>query len=111
MMPSNRQATPQTTRRHRPDMLLLLFMSILILLGLIVIYAISPPLIARAVSSGQELDPNHYMYRQLAYLLIGIGAFVVAFMIPADFWRKIPGKLLIGGLVLGMLPFLLQATP
>jgi cell division protein FtsW len=92
-------------------MLLLLFMCILVLLGLIVIYAISPPLIARAITSGQDLDPNHYMYRQLAYLLVGIGAFVVAFKVPADFWRKIPGKLLIGGLALGMLPFLLQSTP
>lgn len=95
-------------RRHRPDMLLLVFMCILVLLGLIIIYAISPPLAARAVG---DIDPNHFMYRQVLYLLIGAGAFVAAYMIPVDFWRKIHGKLLIGGLILGTLPFLLQATP
>ena len=111
MMPSSRVQRTQPVRRHRPDTMLLLFMCILILLGLIVIYAISPPLIARAVSGGQDLDPNHYMYRQLIYLLIGVGAFVAAYVIPADWWRKIPGRLLVGGIILGMLPFLLQATP
>jgi cell division protein FtsW len=96
------------TRRHKPDMLLLLFMCILVLLGLIIIYAISPPLAARA---GQDLDPNHYMYRQLLYLLVGVGAFSVTFLTPADWWRKIQGKLMIGGLILGTSPFILQATP
>jgi cell division protein FtsW len=89
-------------------MLLLLFMCILVLLGLIIIYAISPPLAARA---GQDLDPNHYMYRQLLYLLVGVGAFSVTFLTPADWWRKIQGKLMIGGLILGTSPFILQATP
>lgn len=95
-------------RRHRPDMLLLLFMCILVLLGLIIIYAISPPLAARAVG---DVDPNHFMYRQVMYLLIGAAAFTAAYLIPVDFWRKAQGKLLIGALVLGVLPFLLQATP
>lgn len=112
MLISSRDTTPGLMgRRHRPDMLLLMFTCILILLGLVVLYAITPPLIARAVSGGQELDSNFYMYRQLIYLLIGVAAFTSAFLIPVELWRKIPGKLLIGGLVLGMLPFLLQATP
>ena len=96
------------SRRHRPDMLLVLFTGILVLLGLIIIYAISPPLAARAAG---DVDPNHFMYRQLLYLLIGVGAFTAAFLIPVDFWRKIRGKLIIGALILGTLPFLLQATP
>lgn len=95
-------------RRHRSDMLLLLFMCILVLLGLIVIYAISPPLAARA---GSDLDPNHYMYKQLIYLLYGVIAFVVAFMVPVDFWRKIQGKLLVVALVLSIMPVVLAATP
>lgn len=96
-------------RRHRPDMLLLLYMSILVLLGLIVIYAISPALTARM--GNQNLDQNMFMYRQLLYLAFGLAAFTATAIIPIDFWHKIQGKLLIGGLVLGVLPFLLQATP
>lgn len=101
----------QGMRRHRPDMLLLLFISILLLLGLIVIYAISPALIAPLNAGGQDLDQNHYMYRQLLYLVIGVTAFVAVSFVPVEFWRKIQGKLLVGGLILGLLPFLLQATP
>jgi cell division protein FtsW len=95
-------------RRHRPDMLLLVFLCILVLLGLIIIYAISPPLAARAVG---DVDPNHFMYRQVFYLLVGAAAFTAAYLIPVDFWRKTQGKLLVGALILGTLPFLLQATP
>jgi cell division protein FtsW len=98
-------------RQHRPDMLMLLFLAILVLLGLIIIYAISPPLIAKANQAGQGLDPNHFMYRQLVYLVIGAGGFVAAYLISADFWRKHAVKLLVGGLILSMLPFVLQATP
>ncbi|HSW81130.1 MAG TPA: putative peptidoglycan glycosyltransferase FtsW [Candidatus Saccharimonas sp.] len=107
-MDSLRDRATTIVRRHRPDMLLLLFMGILVLLGLIIIYAISPPLAARA---GSDVDPNHYMYKQLLYLVFGVGAFVAAFIIPIDFWRKFRGKLLVGALVLGVMPFLLQATP
>lgn len=98
------------SRRHRPDMLLLLFISILLLLGLVVIYSISPALTAR-IDSSQNLDQNLYMYRQLLYLGIGVAAFTATTLIPIDFWNKIQGKLLVGGLALGAVPFLLQMTP
>lgn len=107
-MPYGIERASKALRRHRPDMLLLLLMCILVLLGLIIIYAISPPLAARV---GTDLDPNHYMYRQLFYIFIGIGAFTAAFLIPVDFWRKIQGRLLIGAFILGLMPFLLQSTP
>jgi cell division protein FtsW len=90
-------------------MLLLLFISILLLLGLVVIYAISPALTAR-LSGADGLDQNMFMYRQLVYLLVGIGAFTAAAVIPIDFWSKIQGKLLVGAIILGALPFVLQAT-
>lgn len=97
--------TPFISRRHRPDMLLLLFISILVLLGLVIIYSISPALAER-----QNVDQNVFMYKQLLYLAFGITAFTVMSLIPLDFWSKIQGKLIIGGLLLGIMPFLLQAT-
>lgn len=93
-------------RRHRPDMLLLLFVSILLLFGLVVIYSISPALTAR-----EGLDQNVFMYRQLLYLVAGVGAFAATALIPLDFWTKMQGKLLVTGIILGTIPFLLQATP
>lgn len=99
---------PFIARRHRPDLLLLLFLSILLLLGLVVIYAISPALTARM---GGDVDQNVFMYRQLFYLAVGLIAFGVMAVIPVAFWTKLQGRLLIGAIILGALPFLLQATP
>lgn len=98
-------------RRHRPDMPLMLFVAVLILLGLIVIYAISPALIARINLSGSELDQNHFLYRQLIYIGIGVAAFVMGAIVPIDFWRKHANKVLWIGVVLALMPFVLQATP
>lgn len=107
MLRGGAERAASIVRKHKPDMLLVLFMGILVLLGLIIIYAISPPLAARA---GGDIDPNHFMYRQLLYLLIGIGAFVGAFLIPVNFWRSVQGKLIVGALILGVMPYLLQST-
>lgn len=97
-------------RRHRADMPLILFISMLILLGLIVIYAISPALIAR-LSHSTEISQNYFLYRQLIYIVLGLAAFTMAAMVPLGWWRKNSTRLLIGGLVLSVLPFVLQATP
>lgn len=90
-------------------MLMLLFLSILLLLGLVVIYAISPALTARI--GGENLDQNMFMYRQAVYLGLGLAAFTATALIPLHFWSKIQGRLLLAAIVLGALPFLLQATP
>lgn len=108
---SGAAASAPVMRRHRPDVLLVLFVSVLLLLGLVVIYAISPPLIARLTASGQELTQHHFMYRQLLYLGAGIAAFITTALIPIDFWRTFAGKLLLGGVIVAILPFVLQATP
>lgn len=97
-------------RRHRPDMPFALFISVLILLGLIIIYAISPALIAR-LSNSTEISQNYFLYRQLVYIGLGIGAFALAAMVPLWWWRKNSAKLLLIALVVSILPFALQATP
>src|SRR5688572_7676102 len=84
-------------------MLMLLFLSILLLLGLIVIYAISPALTAR---TGDE-----YFYRQVIYLAVGLSAFTATALIPLGFWSKWQGRLIILAIILGAAPFVLQATP
>ena len=106
---SIRRSDQAATRRHRPDMILFLLISILLLLGLIIIYAISPALIAR-MGDG-SIDQNMYMYRQLMYLAAGLAAFAATSLIPLDFWSKIQNKLLVGAIILCLLPIVLQATP
>lgn len=98
-------------RRHRPDMQLLLFASILALLGLIVIYAISPALIARINTGGFGLGDNYFLYRQLAFLAAGVAAFVGAYFVPLGWWHRNSGRLMLIGIGVAILPVILGATP
>lgn len=104
------RAGAEVVRRHRGDFMIVLFMSILMLLGLVVIYSISPALTARINSAGNNLDQNHFMYRQVAYLGVGVLAFVAASLVPIDLWRKYQNKLLIAGLVLCLVPIVAKGT-
>lgn len=72
-------------------------MVILMLLGLIIIYAVSPALVER-INNGTagDLDHNHFMYKQVIYLLFGVVAFAITAYTPLDFWRKYKEKILIG---------------
>lgn len=99
-----------TVRRHRGDFMIVLFMSLLMILGLIVIYSISPALTARINAGGNTLDQNHFMYRQVAYLGVGILAFIAASIVSLEWWKKYQNKLLLGGLLLCLVPILAQGT-
>ncbi|HEX4662667.1 MAG TPA: putative peptidoglycan glycosyltransferase FtsW [Candidatus Saccharimonadales bacterium] len=88
-------ATEAGVRRHRPDYLIVLFMGILSLLGLIVLYAISPARVELINSNDAgSLDTNHFMQKQLLYLLVGLVAFGITATISLKFWHKIREKLL-----------------
>ena len=97
-------------RRHRADALMVIFMAILMVIGLVVIYSISPALTARINAAGNTLDQNHFMYRQVAYLFAGVAAFSVATFVPLDWWRKHRLKLLIVAVGLSLVPVLFATT-
>lgn len=86
------------TRRHRPDYQLVLFMGLLLLIGLVVLFAISPYQVERINLDGGQLDQAHFMQRQIMYLAAGLGAFTLAAFIPVTFWVKNASKILILGL-------------
>lgn len=87
-----RRPTDQTAtqRKHRPDYWLLLLSVILVAVGLIVLYSISPGL---AIS--RKLGENYYVNRQLIAIGFGILAFVALSNIPINFWRRMQRPLLI----------------
>ncbi|MCA9301364.1 cell division protein FtsW [Candidatus Saccharibacteria bacterium] len=82
-----RSADSQSTlgRRHRPDYLLLLCIFMLLAIGLVVIYSVSPAIAAQL--SG-DVDSNHFMYKQILFLLIGFSVFTVASLLPISFWQR-----------------------
>lgn len=70
-------------RRHKPDHWLLILGSLLVTIGLVVVYSISPGL-----SASQNMSQSHFVTKQLIDVLLGIIAFVVASFIPLSIWRK-----------------------
>lgn len=76
----------QLGRRHRPDYILALAILMLLAVGLVVIYSVSPAISAQL---GSDVNPNHFMYRQLRFLAIGGAVFFAASHIPLKFWAFI----------------------
>ena len=100
-------------RRHRPDYYLVLFMALLWLIGLIVMFAISPQIINVSNSArGNDASQHYYFTKQLISVAVAIGAFVLMRRIPVDFWKKyLMWFLLIGFGVSVVLFILSQVSP
>ncbi len=77
-------------RRHRPDYWLLLIGTVLLSLGLIVVYTIGPGLAAQ-----NNVGDNYYINRQLVAVLLGIGTFVLCAEMPLKMWHKLEKPLII----------------
>lgn len=93
------RAARSFVRRHRPDYQIIIFVGLLLLLGLIVLYAISPARIQLINEAGATLDQTHFMQRQLLYLVVGVGAFIFAANAPLKMWQTYAGKLLVVALI------------
>lgn len=70
-------------RRHRPDYWLIALALFLVVVGLTVVYAISPALSATTGGSGA-----HYVSRQMVEVGLSIVAFLVTARIPLSAWRR-----------------------
>jgi cell division protein FtsW len=73
-------------RRHKPDYGLLVAMLLLVAIGLIVIYSISPAISAQL---GSNVSSSHFMTKQILYLSLGFGAFAGASLLPLSIWSKL----------------------
>lgn len=108
---SNNDAPAIGPRRHRPDYQIVLFMGILVLLGLIVLYAISPARAELINQGGHSLDQAHFMQKQLLYLGVGLSAFALAATMKPEWWRKHTEKILYAGLAACLLLVILGLIP
>jgi cell division protein FtsW len=89
--------------RHKPDYWILILMALLLTLGLIVVYSISPGLAA-----SQKISQNYFITKQLIAVALGLVTFWLASTVSIDFWRKVAKPLaaiaLIGCLVVMITP-------
>ena len=94
----NTPEQPVPARKHRPDYGLFVTASILLAVGLIVMYAISPALAAQ----GGNVSDNYFVVRQLIAVIIGIGAFYVFSRISTDTWLKWNKVLIVSAILLSL---------
>jgi cell division protein FtsW len=83
-------------RRHRPDYLIVLYMGLLMLLGLIIMYAIGPQR-ANVLNNayGSNYSDTYFFVKQVTSLVIALIAFVAMAIIPYTWVTKNAGKLVL----------------
>ena len=92
---------PISARQHRPDYSLFVLASILLAVGLVVMYAISPAL----AGLGGGVSDNYFVVRQFMAVIIGVVAFYVVSKIPLDSWLKWQKVLILATIVVSALTF------
>lgn len=93
-------------RRHRPDYTILILMTLLLAIGMIVVYSISPAL---AVANGTS--ENYYVIHQLIAVAFGAVIFGITATIPLGHWRKMYLGLLAVAAVATLIALILPVNP
>lgn len=95
-------------RRHRPDYLIVLFMGILMLLGLVVIYAIGPQR-ANVLNNayGSNYSSTYFFTKQIISVLLSVLVFAMMSVIPYTWFTRHSGKIFL--FAVGACAFLLIA--
>jgi len=90
-------------RKHKPDYWLLILCALLLAVGLIVVYAISP-----ALAQANHVSNTYYVSKQLIAIGLSLGAFAVTSQVPLQWWRQAYKPLLI---IAGLATLLALALP
>lgn len=94
-----KQATDVVVRRHRPDYQIALYMGLLMLLGLIMMYAIGPQR-ANVLNNAYGTDyygSTYFFIKQTTSLVMALIAFAVAAVLPYQLLQKHARKILLFG--------------
>lgn len=81
-------------RRHRPDYVLPILSVILMVIGLITVFAISP-----ALAASNDVSDSFYISKQVIAIVLGLISFVIVGNINPLTWRKAEKPLLIAAIV------------
>lgn len=103
---SMRPSSEGNQRRHRPDYWILIIMTLLLAVGMIVVYAISPAL---AVANGTS--ENYYVGHQLLAVALGAIIFGITATIPLGHWRKMYVTLLAIAGIATLIALMLPVNP
>lgn len=93
-------------RRHKPDYVLLILGTVLLAVGLIVIYSISPGL-----AQQRHVSENYYVNKQLIAIALGIVTFIAMAAIPYNTWRRLQKPLIVAAAIATLIALLMPVTP
>ena len=93
-------------RRHRADYWLIALTLILLAIGLIVIFSISP-----ALSAIGHVSSNYYVVKQLVAIFLGLVAFSIAANVPIGTWRQLAKPLIALAGIATLLAIVMPVNP
>lgn len=70
-------------RKHRPDYVIALLAIILLALGFVVVYAISP-----GIAAARQVSEQYLVSKQIIAIGLGVAAFFAFSLVPYNAWRK-----------------------
>ncbi|MGH7239976.1 MAG: FtsW/RodA/SpoVE family cell cycle protein, partial [Candidatus Saccharimonadales bacterium] len=95
-----------SSRRHRPDYLLVIMPLLLVMIGLGVIYSIGP-----AMSAIDHVGQNYFVEKQLLAVALAAVVFFAASRVPLGIWRKWTKPLLIVAILATLVALVLPVNP
>ena len=93
---SSRDST--SFRRHRPDYILVILISALLVVGAVVVYAIGPGL-----TNGKNLPENYFSTKQLTAIALGVIGFIIAGSVPLHKWKYLQTPIIILAAIIAIL--------
>ena len=95
-------------RAHRPDYQIVLFIGLLMLIGLVIMYAIGPQRanVMNSVHGTDFYTDTYFAIKQLASLGLAVAAFFIMSKVPFGWWKKHAVSVLLIGLGLCVLLFI-----
>lgn len=99
MQASAKTSSVLSIRRHKPDYQIVLYMGLLMLLGLVVMYAIGPQR-ANVLNNAYGTDyytGTYFFIKQTISLALALGVFCLAALVPYSLMQKYASKILIAG--------------
>ena len=92
---------PAGVRRHKPDFMIVMYMGILMLIGLIVMYAIGPSR-ANVLNNAYNTDfytGTYFFIKQSISLAAAVVVFILLAKVPYGLWLKYASKVLLVGFI------------
>ncbi len=93
-------------RKHRPDYWIVVICSILLAVGIIIVYAIGP-----ALKITTNLSPSYYTSRQILAVALSAIAFICTAVIPIQKWRYYTKWILWAAIIATALAVVLPVNP